>query len=220
MFPVEFIIYCLYYVEYVPSMPKFWTVFFFLIINRCCHAVLSHSVVSSSLQPHRLWCTRLLCPRGFSRQKYWSGLPFPLPGDLPNPKIKPRSSTLQEDCFVCLFVCFLPSEPPRKPKITGVGTLYLLHGISLTQESNQGLLHCPQILYQLSYQRSPKCILNFVKSFFSIYWNYHMAFILLLVDMVYHINWCAYIEESLHSWYKLYLIMVYVPFNMLLDLDC
>ena len=70
--------------------------------------------------------------------------------------------------FVCVFV-FLPSEPPRKPKITGVGTLYLLHGIFLTQESNQGLLHCPQILYQLSYQRSPKCILNFVKSFFSIF---------------------------------------------------
>ena len=42
---------------------------------------------------------RLLCPWGFFRQKYWSGLPFPPPGDLPNPKIKPRSSTLQEDFF-------------------------------------------------------------------------------------------------------------------------
>jgi len=43
---------------------------------------------------------------GFSRQEYWSGLPFPSPGDLPNPGIKPRSPTLQAD--------FLPSEPPRK----------------------------------------------------------------------------------------------------------
>ena len=43
---------------------------------------------------------------GFSRQEYWSGLPFP-PGDLPNPGIEPRSPTLQAD--------FLPSEPPRKP---------------------------------------------------------------------------------------------------------
>ena len=32
---------------------------------------------------------------GFSRQEYWSGLPYPLPGDLPNPGIKPRFPTLQ-----------------------------------------------------------------------------------------------------------------------------
>ena len=34
---------------------------------------------------------------GFFRQEYWSGLPFPAPGDLPNPGIKPRSPTLQAD---------------------------------------------------------------------------------------------------------------------------
>jgi len=34
---------------------------------------------------------------GFSRQEYWSGLPFPSPGDLPHPGIKPRSPTLQAD---------------------------------------------------------------------------------------------------------------------------
>ena len=34
---------------------------------------------------------------GFSRQQYWSGLPFPSPGDLPNPGIKPRSPALQAD---------------------------------------------------------------------------------------------------------------------------
>ena len=43
---------------------------------------------------------------GFSRQEYWSGLPFPSPGNLPNPGIKPRSLTLQTDA--------LPSEPPGK----------------------------------------------------------------------------------------------------------
>ena len=43
---------------------------------------------------------------GFSRQEYWSGLPFPSPGDLPNPGIKPRPPTLQADA--------LPSEPPGK----------------------------------------------------------------------------------------------------------
>jgi len=45
---------------------------------------------------------------GFSRQKYWSGLPFPSPGDLPNPGIKPRSPALQVDA--------LPSEPSGKPR--------------------------------------------------------------------------------------------------------
>ena len=69
------------------------------------------------------------------------------PGDLPNPGIKPRSPALQADS--------LPSEPIGKPKNIGVGSLTLLQGIFLTQELNQGLLHCRWILYQLSYQRSP-----------------------------------------------------------------
>ena len=65
---------------------------------------------------------------------------------LPNPGIKPTSPALQVDS--------LPSEPPRKPKNTRVGSLSLLHGIFPNQESKLGLLHCRQILYQLSYQRS------------------------------------------------------------------
>ena len=47
-----------------------------------------------------------------------------------------------------------------------------------------------------------KWVLNFVKSFFCIYWDDHMVFILQFVNMVYHIDWFAYIEESLHSWDK------------------
>ena len=43
---------------------------------------------------------------GFSRQEYWSGLPFPTPGDLPDPGIELRSPTLQADS--------LPTEPPEK----------------------------------------------------------------------------------------------------------
>ena len=84
---------------------------------------------------------------GFSRQEYWSGLPFPSPGDFPDPGIEPRSPALRADT--------LPSEPPGKPKNTGVGGLSLLQQIFPTQESNQGLLLCRQILYQLSYQGSP-----------------------------------------------------------------
>ena len=44
---------------------------------------------------------------GFSRQGYWSGLPFPSPGDLPKPGMEPGSPALQAD--------FLPSEKPGKP---------------------------------------------------------------------------------------------------------
>ena len=49
---------------------------------------------------------------GFSRQEYWSGSPFPSPGDLPNPGIEPGSPALQADA--------LPSEPPGKPLINKV----------------------------------------------------------------------------------------------------
>ena len=48
------------------------------------------SVVFNSLQPHRLALQAPLS-MGFSRQKYWSGLPFPSPGDLPDPGIESRS---------------------------------------------------------------------------------------------------------------------------------
>ena len=37
---------------------------------------------------------------GFSRQEYWSGLPFPSPGDLPDPGIKPRSPSLEADALM------------------------------------------------------------------------------------------------------------------------
>ena len=46
---------------------------------------------------------------GFPRQEHWSGLPFPSPGDLPDPGITPGSSELQADS--------LPSEPPEKPDL-------------------------------------------------------------------------------------------------------
>ena len=79
----------------------------------CARArVLSCSAVSDSLWPHGLWPTRLLCLWGFSKQEYWSRLPCPPPRDHPNPGIELRSPALQVDS--------LPSEPPEKPKNTGL----------------------------------------------------------------------------------------------------
>ena len=54
-----------------------------------------------------LWTVAYQAPPslGFSKQEYWSGLPFPSPGDLPNPGIEPGSPVLQADA--------LPSEAPE-----------------------------------------------------------------------------------------------------------
>jgi len=62
-------------------------------------------------------------------------------------RIEPRSPSLKADSVL--------SEPPGKPKNTGVGSLSLLQGNFPNQESNWGLLHCRKILYQLNYQGSP-----------------------------------------------------------------
>ena len=66
----------------------------------------------------------------FPRQEYWKGLPFPSPEDLSDPGIKSMS-------LISPALGSLPSEPPRKPSTTGVGSLSLLQGNLLTQESNR-----------------------------------------------------------------------------------
>ena len=82
----------------------------------------------------------------FSRPEYWR-IAIPFSGDIPNPGIEPRSPALQVDS--------LPAEPQGKPKNTRVSSLSLFQQIFPTQESNQGLPHYRQILYQLSHQGSP-----------------------------------------------------------------
>ena len=70
----------------------------------------SRSVVFDCLWPPWTVAYQASPSMGFSRQGYWSGLPFPSPADLPYPGIEPRSPALQADA--------LPSEPPGKPLIT------------------------------------------------------------------------------------------------------
>ena len=70
-----------------------------------------------------------------ARTLQWVAMPSSW--DLTNPGIEPRSPSLQVDS--------LPSEPPGKPKNTGVGSLSLLQGIFPTQGWNPGLPHCRQI---------------------------------------------------------------------------
>ena len=92
--------------------------------------IFSHKILCSNSVTQQ-WLTKDAADISFSR-------------DLPNPEIEPRSPALQVDSS--------PAEPQRKPKNTGVGSLFLLQWVFPTQESNQGLLHCRRILYQLYYQ--------------------------------------------------------------------
>ena len=69
----------------------------------------------------------------FSRQEYWSGLPFPPPGDLPNPEIEFRSPALKADCLL--------SEPPGKPTSIMLLFLYVDKKESQKGHINQNDLH-------------------------------------------------------------------------------
>ena len=94
----------------------------------------------------------------FSRQECWSGLPFPSLGDLLDPEIEPGSPALQAGD--------LPTELWGKPQFSSVQLLSPVwffatpwtaaRQISLSiTNSNLGLLHCRQMIYQLSYEGSP-----------------------------------------------------------------
>ena len=91
-----------------------------------------------------LWPHGLYSPWNSPGQNTGVGSLSLLQGNLPNPRIEPRSPALWVDS--------LPAEPQGKPTNTGVGSLSLLQWIFLTQELNRGLLHCRWILYQLGYQ--------------------------------------------------------------------
>ena len=97
----------------------------------------SGSVVSNSLQDHGLYHPRILQARILE----WVAFPFSRASY--QPRDQTQSPALQADS--------LPAESQGKPKNIGVVSLSLLQGIFPTLESNWGLLHCRQILYQLSY---------------------------------------------------------------------
>ena len=106
-----------------------------------CVCVLSHSVMSNSLQPSGLQPARLLCPWGFSRQEYWSGLPCPPPGDLPD-----QGSNL---CLLCLLhwqAGSLLLAPPGKPTFTK-GIMSQIHDSGKgTNEPSKGRVRFQMLL--------------------------------------------------------------------------
>ena len=117
-----------------------------IIIWNCQIDLASNSRQSESRLVMFTLCGPMACQAPLSMEilqaRILSGLPCPPLEDLPNPGIEPRSPALQADS--------LSSESPGKPKNTGVGSLSLLQGIWVTQESNWGLLHCRCFLNLLS----------------------------------------------------------------------
>ena len=79
------------------------------ILGVSCHALLQGIFLIQGLKPHLLHCKQILYPLSHlgSPEEYWSGMPCPAPGDLPDPGIKPGSPALQTDS--------LASKPPGKP---------------------------------------------------------------------------------------------------------
>ena len=86
--------YLIYILFFIPGILPSEDYFFSWRRKKCLltqlHYVLSPLVMSNSLQPHGQQPTRLHCPWRFSRQEYWSGLPCPPPGALPNPGSNPH----------------------------------------------------------------------------------------------------------------------------------
>ena len=100
----------------------------------------SRSVVSNSLWPHGLYSP----VHGILQARILEWVTIPFSRGSSQPRDQTQSPALQVDS--------LPAEPQGKPKNTGVRSLSLFQWIFQSQESNWGLLHCKQILYQLSYQ--------------------------------------------------------------------
>ena len=96
--------------------------------------MLSPSIMSDSLQPHRPWPARILGPWNFPGKNtgYWSDLPFPTPGDIPNPAIEPVSPALAGRFFT--------TELPEKPFMYIQAKIYILLYSILT---NGAMLYKP-----------------------------------------------------------------------------
>ena len=101
------------------------------------------------------WTVALQAPLSMGVLQAWMLEWVAMPGDLPNPGIEPRSPELQADS--------LPSEPLGKSKNTGVGSLFLLQGFFLTQESRSPALQANSLPAELL--GKPSCLRVWAKSY-------------------------------------------------------
>ena len=150
--------------SHLPFYWLLWTIFL-TFLYKGCHPV-------EAINPHMLWENILICVQAAALNYCWPGVPrSTLCFSLAQQGM--MTTTNQPDILLfslCCIAIFFPhgvllmayqsnrqliinpcTGPPGKPKNTGVGSLSLLQGIFPIQELNRGLLHCRQILYQLSY---------------------------------------------------------------------
>ena len=127
---------------------------------------------------------------GILQARILSWVVIPLSRGSSNPGIESGSLALQADP--------LPSEPPRKPK----------YDVSFSYMD----------FWYMTFIILRQWKLNFVKYIFCICSDNHVIFILHFVNVVCHIDWFADVEPSLNPWNKSYLIVMYDPFNVLLNL--
>ena len=139
-----------------------WIFLYALSTSWLLAVCVSHSVVSDSATPWTVACQASLS-MGFSRQEYWSGLPFSLPGHLPDPGIEPRSPALQADS--------LPSEPLRKPWLLAKdGGKYLLLDYSLSLTMFKLSIVSLFLRHKIHLVRSLKCT-----NLKSTTWNFYIC---------------------------------------------
>ena len=119
--------------------------------SSCLVAVLSHLVISNSAIPWTAAC-QVPLSMGILQARIQEWVVTPFSGGSSQPRGQTQVPQAGRFCT--------PPVPPGKPKNPGVASLSLLQGIIQTQESNQGVLHCRQILYQLSYQGNPAIMLG------------------------------------------------------------
>ena len=145
----------LYYYSFLPLLPE---QFQMLLL---CQDLFGGSVTKS--------CPTLVTPltaahqaplsAGFPRQEYWSGVPFPPPGNLPDPGIEPRSPTLQA---VSSTACrFFLTKPPGKPsgRIYSLLFLCLIYSCFIRTWFRQHLLqkvHSALIVWLALLPQAPK----------------------------------------------------------------
>ena len=145
------------------------------MLGGCVLSPFSHVLLCETL-----WTVGHQAPlsTGFSRQEYWSGLPCPPPGDLPNPGIESP----------CLVPHLTGSDFSFSPvsMILAVGLLYMVFIM---------LSNVPPMPFLESFYH--KWVLKFVRGFFCIYWDDHMAFILQFVISHWFICKCWKNLESL-----------------------
>ena len=104
-----------------------------------CVCVFSCSVVSDSLQPHRLQPTRLLCPWDFSRQEYQSGLPFPPP----------------DGCYSNVLYCY--GNENEYTFVEGTAWMHLMNKMLSKNEKPKKGTHC-MVQFECKAQTTGKLI--------------------------------------------------------------